>query len=35
MSTELMNLEWGKIQKSVSILHLRNIGVFKDGLIYQ
>lgn len=35
MSTELMNLEWEKVQKRVSILHLRNIGVFKDGLIYQ
>lgn len=33
-----MNLEWGKIQKrrrKVRILHLRDIGVFKDGLIYQ
>ena len=33
-----MNLEWGKIQKRrrrVSILHLRDIGVFKEGLIYQ
>lgn len=32
-----MNLEWGKIQKrrKVSILHLREIDVFKDGLIYQ
>lgn len=30
-----MNLEWRKIQKGVSILHFRNIGLFKDGLIYQ
>lgn len=35
MSTELMNLEWREIQKRVSIFHLRNIGVLKDGLIYQ